>query len=190
LDGEPSYEHIPQGLHDTLQPRWDPGDVRRYAYWSVFAGSFGHTYGHNSVMQFYSSKDNHSSYGANIFWEPALDAEGASQMCYLKDLILSRQYFDRIPDSNLVAIQGEKYNYLSATRGKDYAFIYTYTGRTINVQMGLIEGEKIAASWYSPRNGEKIEIGIFENKAVKQFNPPGEVADGNDWVLILDTYKI
>jgi hypothetical protein len=27
--------------------------VRRYAYWSVFAGSCGHTYGHNAIMQFY-----------------------------------------------------------------------------------------------------------------------------------------
>jgi len=45
LDGEPSYENIPQGLHDTSQPYWSDADARRYAYWSVFAGSFGHTYG-------------------------------------------------------------------------------------------------------------------------------------------------
>ena len=32
VDGEPSYENIPQGLHDSLQTRWQDGDVRRYAY--------------------------------------------------------------------------------------------------------------------------------------------------------------
>ena len=32
LDGEPSYELIPQGLHDFTQPYWQACDVRRYAY--------------------------------------------------------------------------------------------------------------------------------------------------------------
>jgi hypothetical protein len=49
LDGEPSYESIPQGLHDPKEPYWTDSDVRRYAYWSVFAGAAGFTYGHNSV---------------------------------------------------------------------------------------------------------------------------------------------
>lgn len=53
LDGEPSYENIPQGLHDFSQPLWKARDVRRYAYWSVFEGACGHTYGDNAIMQFY-----------------------------------------------------------------------------------------------------------------------------------------
>lgn len=52
LDGEPSYENIPQGLHGADEPLWNDRDVRRYAYWDVFAGCCGHTYGHNNVMQF------------------------------------------------------------------------------------------------------------------------------------------
>lgn len=51
LDAEPSYEDIPMGLHDKNEARWQAWDVRRYAYWSVFAGSCGHTYGHNAIMQ-------------------------------------------------------------------------------------------------------------------------------------------
>ena len=54
IDGEPSYEDIPQGLHDFKEVRWSADDVRRYAYWSVFAGAFGHTYGQNSVRQVYN----------------------------------------------------------------------------------------------------------------------------------------
>ena len=38
LDAEPSYEGIPQGLHDPAQPLWRDCDVRRYGYWSVFCG--------------------------------------------------------------------------------------------------------------------------------------------------------
>ena len=29
LDGEPSYEHIPQGLHNPEEPRWTARDARR-----------------------------------------------------------------------------------------------------------------------------------------------------------------
>ena len=55
IDDEPIYEDIPQGLHDPNETRWNQHDVRRYAYWSVFAGSFGHSYGHNDIMQVYPS---------------------------------------------------------------------------------------------------------------------------------------
>lgn len=188
IDGEPSYEHIPYGLHDTLQTRWNENDARRYAYWSVFAGAFGHTYGHSSIMQFYSPKDKSSSYGANIYWQSALDANGSCQMKYLKDLIVSHSVLDRIPDSSLIAENlGEKYNYLAATRGKDYALIYNFTSRNMKIQMGKIDGAKISASWFNPKNGKKSKIGIFKNKGILEFDPPGKTADGNDWVLILET---
>lgn len=39
IDAEPSYEEIPQGLHDPAEPWWKAPDVRRYAYWSVLSGS-------------------------------------------------------------------------------------------------------------------------------------------------------
>lgn len=29
----------PQGLHNPRNPYWEEWDVRRYAYWSVFAGA-------------------------------------------------------------------------------------------------------------------------------------------------------
>lgn len=186
IDGEPSYEGIPQGLHDTLQPRWTANDVRRYAYWSVFAGGFGYTYGHNSVMQMHNPKDKTSAYGSHQYWYDALNDPGARQMIYIKALMLSRPFMERVADQSLVANQGEKYNYLIATRGKDYAFVYTYTGRNMKINMGKIEGGKVKASWFNPRDGKTTEIGKFDNKGVEEFNPPGEVKEGNDWVLILD----
>lgn len=53
------------------EPRWNDADVRRYAYWSVFSGSFGHTYGNNSIMQFYRSGII-PSYGTYESWWDAL----------------------------------------------------------------------------------------------------------------------
>ncbi|GGA69476.1 hypothetical protein GCM10008015_07780 [Flavobacterium palustre] len=184
LDGEPSYEGIPHGLHDTLQPKWNAGDVRRYGYWSVFAGGAGYTYGHNAVMQMFRKGDN-PAYGNKELWTSAINAPGAGQMVYIKKLMLEFPYLERVPDQSLVANQGEKYDYLIATRGKNYAFIYTYTGRKIAVNMGKIAGNKVTATWYNPRNGQKTKIGTFENKGIKEFQSSGKKEDGNDWVLIL-----
>jgi hypothetical protein len=187
LDGEPSYEGIPQGLHDPTQPYWTDSDVRRYAYWSVFAGTCGFTYGNNAIMQFHKENDMDPAYGVKETWDVALNAPGASQMKYLKQLMLSRSYFDRIPAQDLIADeQGERYDYLAATRGKDYAFIYTCNGSVMNINLEKTQLQRIKASWYNPRNGEYTVIGTFKSEGKKTFDPPGEKTDGNDWVLILD----
>lgn len=186
LDGEPSYEGIPHGLHDTLQPLWKDSDVRRYGYWSVFAGGAGYTYGHNAVMQMFRKGDN-PAYGNKILWNDAINAPGAAQMVYIKKLILDFPYLERVPDQSLIANQGEKYDYLTATRGNKYAMIYTYTGRKIAVNMGKIAGSKVTATWYNPRNGERTKIRTVANKGVQEFQPSGKKEDGNDWVLILSS---
>jgi len=33
------------------------------------------------------------------------------------------------------------------------------------------------------------EIGDFNNNGILEFYPPGEPAEGNDWVLLLDTVE-
>ncbi len=188
LDGEPSYEGIPHGLHDTLQPKWNANDVRRYGYWSVFAGAAGYTYGHNAVMQMFRKGDK-GAYGNKEIWTDAINSTGANQMIYIKKLMLDFPYLERIPDQSLIANQGEKYDYLAATRGKNYALIYTYNGKKIAVNMGKIAGDKVTATWYNPRNGQKTKIGIVTNKGIQEFQPSGIKEDGNDWVLILTSNK-
>ncbi len=189
LDGEPSYEGIPEGLHDTTQPRWEAKDVRRYAYWSVFEGACGFTYGDNAVMQMHQAEDTTSAYGAKKYWKEALNAPGANQMHYLKKLILSYSYFDRVPDTSMVLNQGRRYNYIPATKGKEYALLYTYNGRNIKVKLDQIEGEKVKASWFNPRNGKSKAIGLNQNEGAETYNPPGNKKEGNDWVLILEKAK-
>lgn len=188
LDGEPSYEGIPHGLHDPKQPKWTADDLRRYAYWSVFAGGSGFTYGNSAVMQMLKPKDKgeNVSYGTKSYWYDEINAPGASQMIFLKQLMLSESYFDRIPDQSLIADNGERYNRVMATRGKDYVFAYTYTGRNFKVNLGKTGGEKVKAAWYNPRDGKSTEIGAFDNQGIKEFNPPGEAKNGNDWVLVLN----
>jgi hypothetical protein len=190
FDGEPSYEDIPYGLHDTTKPRWTDNDVRRYAYWEVFAGGAGFTYGHNSVMQMHKPDNPKPDYGPRSFWYEGMNDPGARQMIYLKRLMLLWPYFERVRDQTLInGENGERYDYIAATRGRDYAFVYTYNGRNFKINMGKISGEHVRAYWYNPGTGKGQVIGKFENKGVVEFNPPGEKRDGNDWVLILESKR-
>jgi hypothetical protein len=187
LDGEPSYEGVPQGLHDPAQPLWTDKDVRRYAYWSVFAGCCGFTYGHGSIMGMIKSTDRRSSYGPKVPWDVAINAPGASQMQYLKQLMLSKPYFERVPANDLLAEeQGKKYDYIAITRGNDYVFAYTWNGRNISLNLQKMTGSEFKASWFDPRIGTYTAIGTFKNSGVLTFDPPGENEPGNDWVLVLE----
>jgi hypothetical protein len=186
IDGEPSYEGIPQGLHDVDEPFWTAADVRRYGYWSVFAGAFGYTYGNNAVMQFYSADDENPAFGAKKYWNEAINDEGACQMVYLKELMLSRPFFNRVPNQRLLFENGEKYDYKVATSGSGYAFIYAYRGGIIKVNMSVFGMANVKASWFCPRKGEVTVLDTFKTDGVHEFHAPGKVMDGNDWVLILD----
>lgn len=188
IDGEPSYEDIPHGLHNPKDGYWTASDVRRYEYWSVFAGSFGATYGHNAVFQMHKPDSGKGFFSPRKFWYEALDDPGARQMRYLKELMLSRSFFDRVPDQSLVAgANGARYERVVATRGKNYVFLYTYTGRPLEVVAGKIAGDRVKASWFNPRDGKTTVIGDFRNSGTLRFQPPGRHEDGNDWVLILDS---
>lgn len=179
MDGEPRYEN-----HDinwkSENGFFDDYDVRQAAYWPLFAGAFGHTYGAKPMWYFgeeFNGKD----------WKQALDLEGAHDMKHVKDLIMSRPFFSRVPDQSLIVGKaGDSAEHMQATRGDDYAFVYFSTGQNKDIALGKISGRKVKAWWYNPRNGEAIEVGIFRNKGSRSFNPPGEPGRGNDWVLVLD----
>ena len=186
IDGEPSYENIPHGLHEENQPRWQAADARRYAWWAVMAGAFGHTYGENNVMQFFTPGAPTANFEADTRWDEALDAPGATQMRHLRALIEARPMLERVPDQSLILDNGERYDRVLASRGEDYALAYTYNGRPFTMRLGAIEGERVTARWYSPRDGSWTGIGTFANSGEQRFDPPGETAPGNDWVLVLD----
>jgi hypothetical protein len=108
-------------------------------------------------------------------------------MQHLKNLMLSRPYFERVPDQNLIAGEnGKRYDYAIATRGRGYAFVYAYTGHPFSVRMGIVSGAKVQAWWFDPRTGAAQEVGTFDNHGERRFTPPGEPSPGNDWVLVLD----
>ncbi len=183
LDAEPSYEDIPHGLHDPAEPRWMAPDVRRYAYWSVFAGAFGHTYGHNCIMQMLKVA-NEGGYGGNKTWYDSMKDPGFNQMKYLKNLMLSFPFFERVPDQSIIAGQnGERYDRAIATRGNDYLLVYNYTNRKMEIDLTKISGTKKNVWWYDVTNGTLKYVGEFDSK-VTPFVYEGASGAGNDRVLI------
>lgn len=184
VDGEPIYEDHPVCFNSKDLGISNAYDVRIAAYWSVFAGAFGNTYGCHDVWQMYSPQRK-SINGASIPWFEALNLTGAGQMKYLRQLIESRPMLERIPDSSLINDPLSIYDKIQATRGKNYAFIYSTKGKAFTVNMGKILGEKVKAAWYDPRNGKTKEIGEFLNTGKQLFKPPTE-GYGQDWVLVLD----
>ena len=161
IDGEPSYEDIPQGLHDAGEPRWQAADVRRYAYWSVFAGSCGHTYGNNSIMQFIKPgvAGAYFADGGRKPWYKALDDPGFNQMRYLKMLMLAMPYFDRVPDQSVVADNGTRYDRLAATRGSDYLMVYNCTGRDMRIDLTKVSGGRKRVWWMDAATGGLTYLG-------------------------------
>lgn len=183
IDGEISYEDIPHGLHDTTAVRWTAADIRRYAYWSVFSGSCGFTYGHNSVMQFYDKEDlGVSSYGARRFWHECLDSDGANDLHFLKQLMTNR-LSNRQDISEFLPDQGNGYNRILATKGYDYILFYTFTGRSILLPSIFLTGKGWTARWFNPKNGLKRDAIYEKSEDAYRFVAEWEVANGNDWVL-------
>ncbi|TPG52147.1 glycoside hydrolase family 140 protein [Sphingomonas glacialis] len=185
LDGEPSYENIPHGLDMVQTPIWRAADARRYAWWSVLAGAPGHTYGENSVMQFHVTGAK-SAYWAHIPWQEAIDEPGATQMRYLKDLMLSRPVDGRVPDQWLIIGNGTRYDRVAASRGRGYAIAYSYTGKPFSVRMGKVGSKRVRAAWFDPRTGRSTPIGVFSHRSIQRFTPPAGGSAGHDWALVLD----
>lgn len=135
-------------------------------------------------MQFYRPGVG-SAYGAYTPWYEALKDPGFNQMKYIKNLMLTFPFFERVPDQSIIAGEnGVKYNRVIATRGNDYMLVYAYTGNEMNIDLTKIKGKKKKAWWYDPSNGQLRYIGEFANK-VTRFTPAKRQGPANDWVLIV-----
>ena len=185
MDAEPIYEDHPVCFNARELGTSNAYDIRLYAYLDVFSGAFGHTYGCHDIWQFYSPY-REAVNGPHIYWQEAMELPGANQMIFLRKLIESRPFLDRVPDQSLVVENNEAAaERIQATRGKDYAFIYAATGKPFTVVLGKISGAKLNAAWYNPRKGETIKSDAINNTGKQKFNPPS-TGYGQDWVLILD----
>ncbi len=192
LDGEVAYEYsFPLNARELRQrpgERIAPWDVRRAAYWNVFAGGMGHTYGHRDLIGWVCQGDAPLKHGADRPWFRSLDTPGARQMQYLKALVESRPMLIRVPEpSMVVAGQGADDRHVQATRATDgsYAFVYIPTGSAVTIDLDKLRGETLIAYWYDPRTGRSARVGTIAGGGRRRFTPTTR-GKRNDWVLVLD----
>jgi Protein of unknown function (DUF4038)/Putative collagen-binding domain of a collagenase len=193
LDGEPIYEDHPVNFNAKQFGHSIAADVRRAAYWDLFGGAFGHTYGHHSVWQMW--QPGRAPINNPLMpWSEAIDQPGAAQMQHARHLIESRPFLTRIPDDAVLvetdiptAMPGTGTRHFAATRDEagSYAMVYAPVGRAFKVRLEKITGPKVKAWWFNPRDGSATAIGEFPNTGEREFTPPNP-GEALDWVLVLD----
>jgi Protein of unknown function (DUF4038)/Putative collagen-binding domain of a collagenase len=182
MDAEPIYESHPFG--------WNPkngtageDDVRRAAYWALFSGAHGHTYGNHCIWQFYSEKVKPVNYPP-MKWYEALDLPGAWDMIHVRRLLESRPMLQRYPNQSLIpGNAGGIIEHMVATQGEGYAFIYLPSNIEVTVDLAQINGDSFRTWWYNPRTGEASIIKEISGHGHETFHVP---VSGVDWVLVID----
>lgn len=185
MDAEPIYEDHPVCFNVTQLGTSNAFDVRKAAYLDLFAGAHGHTYGCHDVWQMYSPS-RPAVNGPHIYWPEALELPGANQMMFVRRLMQSRPQFDRVPDQSLVVennlCPAER---IQATRGTDYAFVYTAAGKPFTVRLNKMSVKQWRANWFDPRTGKTRSAETVAGQRQQRFIPPTS-GYGQDWILILD----
>jgi hypothetical protein len=185
FDGEPRYEDHPVGWNPEVLGWFNDEDVRQAMYWDLFSGAFGHTYGCHPIWQM--AAPGREPVGlARHYWYDVLDLPGAFDLIHARRLIESRPFLSRIPDQALIVpAYFPETDYVVATRGDGYAFVYFPTGFSAEINLDRIGAKKINAFWFDPRTGEAGKPESFPGTGIRKFAPPTG-GRGNDWILILD----
>ena len=189
FDGEPRYEDHPHNWKPEELGWFDDADVRQAAYWNLFSGGFGHTYGCHAIWQMLAPGREPIGFARNS-WEADLDLPGAWDMIHVRKLIESRTFTDRIPFQEIVLNKNQSFtDFIVATRAKDYVMIYIPTGLGAQIDLKLCGWPVAFGWWYNCKTGETENIGKFETNQEKTFRPKTG-GRGNDWVLVLDNAKM
>lgn len=188
IDGEPMYEEHPKCFNAKELGYSEATDMRRIMYWNVLAGAAGQTYGCHAVWQMYDLEKSPVNSPLKP-WSLSLDLEVANQVKHIKNLMLSRPYFDRISDQSLIASeQIDDEFYIAASRGYDgsYAIIYFPSGKNTLLNLNKMKGQSFKTTWFDPRTGVEIKSENTLQKGSEVPVSPPSSGRGNDWVLILD----
>jgi hypothetical protein len=189
IDGETRWEDLPiNQLKGNAY--WTAYDTRNGAYHAVFAGAAGHNYGNENVANFFNPAVKPAEEMEWKPWMDALQSPVSGQLHFLKDLMLSRPYFTRMPDQSLIAgDQGQGVEHLSATRDDtgQYAMIYLPHGGDITINLAKLSGSRVRAWWFNPRTGAAATVErTFSTRRARAFTSPTQGSE-DDWVLVVDS---
>jgi hypothetical protein len=175
----------------------DPLIQRRSLYQCVFAGACGHAYGHNALWQM-------TPHTAQAWmmkgwppgvknWTEALDTPAVRQLHYIKFLLYSHPYLQRIPDQSLV-LAGQGSDVATrvqatrdGTRGKNdatYLMAYLSAPRKVTLNTAVISASTLSAYWFNPQNG--LSEGIAQRLDNSGSLTLEARSQGKDWVIVIE----
>ena len=185
FDGEPRYEDHPVDWKPEQMGWFDEADVRQAMYWNLFSGGAGHTYGCHPIWQMLAPGRTPAGF-ARHNWYDVLDLPGAFDLIHARRLMESHPFLTRIPDQSLIVPSYyPETDYVVATRGDGYAFVYFPTGWPAEIRLDKLGAGTLNAYWFNPRNGESKLFETVSGTAIRRFTPPSK-GRGNDWILVLD----
>ncbi|MBI9070220.1 MAG: glycoside hydrolase family 140 protein [Melioribacteraceae bacterium] len=187
LNGEPCYEDHPVNWLQNGETNWFTDlNTRKAAYWSMFAGACGHTFGNHNIWQMWQ-QDRYPISWARTNWKEALDYPGALQMKYMKELFESLDWQNLIPDQTIILNENKEnkmYQMAMISRNSNLIIAYTPYGIEIAIDATKLKIEKFSAFWFNTRDSKRTVIGEFDNTKSLTFKPLSH-GEGSDWVLIL-----
>lgn len=211
--GEAGYEGHSAGDIETFQypaaARLNSAWAQRYqAYWSMFLGAAGYTYGHKNLWAMMGDGGEHG-----VLAPHALDAPGGAQLRYLRSLMTRAGRADRKCDQTLLAVSsrgssstspdgaiGPSLTCVTWNYDKTWVWCYSTRGYPFRLDLGRLRPGQYRAAWFDPRNGRWYRAGRHNDEPAPYetlvaaslksnphwFLPPGRPANGNDWILVLE----
>ena len=171
FDAEAWYENTNLGGGEPATPY----NVRRRAYFTIFAGGFGHSYGAGGIWD------------ATSNFSQALQYEGATHIGYLSQLLhaLGSDFLKLRPSQSMI-VSGQSSNYdqhIQATSANDGSYALVYTAGTSNFALDLspLNVDSVSVMWFNPRTKALNHESAVTKGSQVNFTTPGK----GDWVLVL-----
>lgn len=207
FDGEPAYEMMPTSWPVITDFHGD-WMVRKRAYWSLFAGSFGHTYGHSSVWCMISEKERDAV--RKYSWFEALAQPGAMQMKHLRDFMETIDLSICVPSQEILLNQMERdqdlldeHRQACMERNGLFACVYLPSGGEERIDISRLDADILKIWWFCPKDGRYYTAGGEETQEPAQtvsleaghlnqgrilIKSPSRGSE-HDWVCILQSNK-
>lgn len=185
LDAEAWYENNRDFCGAT------PFHIRRRAYFTIFAGAFGHTYGAGGIWDGLTEPDSCSRTALG-----ALSYPGAADIGRLSRLLhsLDDGFLMLRPDQSLIVGENpDSYDtHRQATVAHDSSFALVYSASDTPYTIDLTKlSDSLLFVWHNPRADEQAYdiMAVSDSERTHSFDPPGETGAGNDWVLMVGTRR-
>ena len=179
LDAEAMYENNKDFCGST------PFEIRRRAYFTIFAGAFGHTYGAGGMWDGLNEKVKCSGSAFE-----SLNYKGAKQIGYLSQFLrkLGDNLLKMRPNQHFILSENsEDYNehlQASVASDKSFALVYSPSGKSFKLDLSMLNSKRLKMLWFNPRENTYSEAETVQRKN-NLFVPPDKKEPGNDWVLVL-----